>query len=482
MSIDQHVKYDTHFAKYTAEQEIAIEMVQSISYLIQSQSVELVLFRNPLRNISVSKLLKLHAQNLAHPRVDVRLTAALAKLMEGLSLCPATIDVGKLALRWQESAQDEATMVEFLRQELDAFCLADQEQMQAQDVALFGFGRIGRLLCRQLIKQAGRGQQLRLKAIVLRQVDAASLYKRAGLLSSDSVHGDFDAIVEVDVENKTLLINGQLVQIIEANSPEVVDYEAYGLKNALIIDNTGAFRSQAELSRHLVAKGAGKVVLTAPGKDFKNTVFGVNHERLELESERIFSAASCTTNAISPVLDVLQEEFGVRKGHVETIHAYTNDQNLLDNMHSKNRRGRSAATNMVITSTGAGKAVAQVIPSLAGKLTSNAVRVPTPNGSLAILQLELEKEVTSEMVNQAVKSAAQEGKLVNQINYSVEPDLVSSDIIGNDCCSVFDSQATLVSPDGRSVVLYVWYDNEHGYTMQVMRVAKYVSHVFRPVY
>ena len=164
------------------------------------------------------------------------------------------------------------------------------------------------------------------------------------------------------------------------------------------------------------------------------------------------------------------------------MHAYTNDQNLLDNMHKKSRRGRSAAVNMVITETGAGKAVTKVIPELKDKLTANAVRVPTPNGSLAIIHVYLNKETTLDAVNATVRKSALEGDLVNQIYYSISEELVSSDIVGNDCCSVFDSQATIVSPDGKGVVLYVWYDNEFGYTKQVIRLAKYVAKVRRNIY
>ena len=178
----------------------------------------------------------------------------------------------------------------------------------------------------------------------------------------------------------------------------------------------------------------------------------------------------------------MNDKFGVIKGHIETVHAYTNDQNLLDNMHNKPRRGRSAAINMVITSTGAGSAVTKVIPELKDKLTANAVRVPTPNGSLAILSLELAKKTSIEEINAVIKDAALNGDLVNQIYYSFDPELVSSDIIGNTCCSVFDSNATIASLDGKNIVLYAWYDNEFGYTKQVIRLAKYITKVRRAIY
>jgi glyceraldehyde 3-phosphate dehydrogenase len=302
------------------------------------------------------------------------------------------------------------------------------------------------------------------------------------LLRNDSVHGAFKGSVIEDLENKALIINGQIVQMIDASNPEDIDYTKYGINNALIIDNTGVFTNREALSRHLKAKGAGKVLLTAPGKEVPNVVYGINQGTLDVENETIYSAASCTTNAISPVLKVVNDKFGVVKGHIETVHAYTNDQNLLDNMHKKPRRGRSAAINMVITSTGAGNAVTKVIPELKDKLTANAVRVPTPNGSLAILSLELNGTTSVEEMNALIKDAALNGDLVNQIYYSFDPELVSSDIIGNTCCSVFDSNATIVSKDGKNVVLYAWYDNEFGYTKQVIRLAKYVSKVRRAIY
>jgi glyceraldehyde 3-phosphate dehydrogenase len=266
--------------------------------------------------------------------------------------------------------------------------------------------------------------------------------------------------------------------MIAASSPDSIDYTEYGIENALIIDNTGVFRDKDALSLHLKSKGVSKVLLTAPGKGVPNIVFGVNHD-IDIDQNDIFSAASCTTNAITPILEVIQNNLEVVKGHIETIHAYTNDQNLVDNMHSKYRRGRAAALNMVITETGAGKAVTKAIPSLEGKLTSSAIRVPTPNGSLAILNLTVEKACTLESINELIREAAFDSKLVEQIRYSVNNELVSSDIVGDSCPSIYDSPATQISKDGKSIVLYVWYDNEYGYTRQVLRLAKHIAKVRR---
>jgi glyceraldehyde 3-phosphate dehydrogenase len=328
----------------------------------------------------------------------------------------------------------------------------------------------------------GRGEQLRLRAIVTRDKGAAALEKRASLLRVDSVHGTFPGTVEADVEKNALIVNGRTIHMISANNPEDIDYTQYGIDNALLIDNSGAFRDKEQLSRHLKSKGIAKVLLTAPGKGVPNIVHGVNQKLFNPSEVDIFSAASCTTNAIVPVLKVINDQLGIEKGHIETIHAYTNDQNLVDNMHSKYRRGRAAALNMVITETGAGEAVDKVIPGLGPKLSSNAIRVPVPDGSLAILNLTVNKEVTLEEVNEIMREAALHGDLVEQIMYHISNELVSSDIIGNPCPSVFDSQATIVHNDGKSIVLYVWYDNEYGYTRQVMRLSKHIAQVRRKSY
>jgi glyceraldehyde 3-phosphate dehydrogenase len=297
------------------------------------------------------------------------------------------------------------------------------------------------------------------------------------------VHGPFPGTIIEDFENKALIINGHTVKMIAASNPATIDYTAYGIDNAILIDNTGASRDREGLSEHLKSKGIEKVLLTAPGKgDIPNVVYGVNQGAFEHKTETIFSAASCTTNAIVPVLKVIQKNLGISSGHIETIHSYTNDQNLLDNYHKKYRRGRSAALNMVITETGAGSAVTKVIPELAGKLTSNSVRVPTPNVSLAILKLTVETNTSKEDVNSVLRNAALKGELVEQIQYSISNELVSSDLIGNPCASIVDSPATIVANDKRNVILYVWYDNELGYTRQVMSHAKHLADVIRLTY
>jgi glyceraldehyde 3-phosphate dehydrogenase len=301
-------------------------------------------------------------------------------------------------------------------------------------------------------------------------------------LRNDSVHGNFPGTVNTDIKNQSLIINGTTVNMISANNPEDIDYTKYGIKDALVIDNTGAFRDKTALSRHLKSKGVSKVLFTAPGKEIPNIVYGVNHLEYDPDTYDIFSAASCTTNAITPILKVIEEHLGVKSGHIETIHAYTNDQNLVDNFHSKYRRGRAAALNMVITETGAGKAVSKALPQLEGKLTSNAIRVPVPNGSLAILNLEVNSPTSIEQINHLIKTHALEGKLVEQIKFEMSDELVSSDIIGCSAPSIFDSKATIVNNSGNHIVLYVWYDNEYGYSHQVIRLAKYVSKVRRYSY
>lgn len=476
--------YEEGLNAHIERERAAVTLASKTGELMYDKGIELVLFRNHLVDVTTSEILGLHeySKKVVNKPIDIFTTSELAAELMNLDLAPSKIDIGRLASEWLASKDSYSSKKDFLLDKLKNHTKEATNTFEPRDVVLYGFGRIGRLAARELVKQAGKGQQLRLRAIVTRSNSDADIIKRASLLRNDSVHGAFKGSVIEDLENKALIINGQIVQMISASAPEDIDYTAYGIDNALIIDNTGVFTDREALSRHLKAKGASKVLLTAPGKEIPNIVYGINQGTLDVDNENIFSAASCTTNAISPILKVINDKYGIEKGHIETVHAYTNDQNLLDNMHKKPRRGRSAAINMVITSTGAGKAVTKVIPDLKDKLTANAVRVPTPNGSLAILKLTLNSTSNVAEINAVIKDAALNGDLVNQIYYSFDPEMVSNDIIGNTCCSVFDSNATIVAPNGEDVVLYTWYDNEFGYTKQVIRLAKYISKVRRLIY
>jgi glyceraldehyde 3-phosphate dehydrogenase len=297
------------------------------------------------------------------------------------------------------------------------------------------------------------------------------------LLTKDSVHGPFDGTVRVDEENSSLVINGNPVKVIYASGPDKVKYSDYDINDPVVIDNTGIWRDEEALSVH-IKSGASKVILTAPAKgDIKNIVYGVNDSILE-EHDQLISAASCTTNAIVPVLKTINDEFKINGGHIETVHAYTNEQNLIDNFHKKDRRGRGAPLHMVITSTGAVNAVAKALPELKGKLTGNAIRVPTPNVSLAILSLELDKKVSVEIVNDYLRSIAFHSEYREIIGFVNSSEVVSTDFYSSPFATVIDSQATITND--KRVTLYCWYDNEYGYTKQVINLAKKVAKINLP--
>ncbi len=476
--------YEKELAFQADRRKATTEFIKIVSDLWYDRAIEVVLFRNQIIDKNVSDIINLHeyAGQFVQKPISIFDSVELLRAIGDIKLPPSKLDIGKLTYEYHSEESSafhnaKAFIVERLK---DA---RSYPEIAPRDVVLYGFGRIGRLLARELMAKTGKGNQLRLRAIVARGAMTPDvLEKRAALLRTDSVHGPFSGTVEVDAKNRALLINGTTVHLISAEDPASVDYTHYGIQDALIIDNTGAFRDKAALERHLQAQGVSKVLLTAPGKDMPNIVHGVNHRAFLPDSGDIFSAASCTTNAITPVLKVIEDSLGIRKGHLETIHAYTNDQNLVDNMHSKYRRGRAAGLNMVITETGAGEAAAKALPSLKGKLTSNAIRVPVPNGSLAILHLELNQKTSVDGVNTLLKKYALEGDLVEQIKYSLSNELVSTDIIGTSAPAIYDSRATIVSADGKNVVLYVWYDNEFGYAHQVIRLAKYLAKVRRYTY
>jgi glyceraldehyde 3-phosphate dehydrogenase len=477
------LSYQKEVSLQADRRQIGAEFIKIISDLWYEKSIEIVLFRNQLIDKNVSEILNFHeyAGEFVGKPISIFHSVEIAKVIFELNLPPAKLDIGKLTYEYSLEEEKYPNARYFVMDKLRKS--KTSKEIKPKDVVLYGFGRIGRLLARELLSKTGKGDQLRLRAIVTRDKnDATSLEKRASLLRYDSIHGDFMGSVVADVENNALIINGTTVHVISANTPEEIDYTSYGIKNALVIDNTGAFTTQEALSRHLKSKGAHKVLLTAPGKGVPNIVHGVNQNDYNPDEIDIFSAASCTTNAITPILKAIEDTLGVVKGHLETIHAYTNDQNLVDNMHKKYRRGRAAALNMVITETGAGTAVAKAIPSLEGKLTSNAIRVPVPNGSLVVLNLEVNQATSVEKINAIIKKYALEGDLVEQIKYSLNNELVSSDIVGTAAPAIYDSNATIVSKDGKNIVLYIWYDNEFGYSHQVIRLAKYIAKVRRFTY
>lgn len=476
--------YEAELNDWIRHERAALDLIGIVGSLWFERSIELIFFRNKLVDRSASEIMNLHlySKDIVRKPINVENSAMLAKEIQNADVCPSRVDIGKLAYEWSQEKGNFETAGDFINHKLKDL-IGKKHTITPKNVVLYGFGRIGRLAARELIAQAGKGEQLRLRAIVTRGNSDAEIVKRADLLRTDSVHGSFPGTIVEDFEKKALIINGHRVFMIDAKNPEDVDYTAYGIEDALLIDNTGVFRDDKELSRHLKAKGISKVLLTAPAKgNVPNVVYGVNHEASDIKNNAIFSAASCTTNAIMPVLQVIHNKLGISRGHIETVHSYTNDQNLLDNYHAKYRRGRSAALNMVITETGAESALKKVLPQLSGKFTANSVRVPTPNVSLAILSMTIEQEISKEEVNDILKDAALNGALVEQIQYVNSSEFVSTDAIGNPCPSVFDSQATIVGPDKKNIVLYVWYDNEYGYTRQVIRYAKYIAEVRRMVY
>ncbi|MDO8402361.1 MAG: glyceraldehyde-3-phosphate dehydrogenase, partial [Pseudomonas sp.] len=340
-------------------------------------------------------------------------------------------------------------------------------------IAINGYGRIGRCFLRALQESA-----LRDAVSVVAINEPADIDSMAYLTRFDSTHGRFPG--SVAVRGRQLHIDDQAIAVSHARTPDGVDWRALGID--LLVEASGQYASRTELNAFLAA-GCPRILLSHPGhsaEDVDRTiVFGSNHESLTGD-ERIVSAASCTTNAIVPVLKAVNDKFGIVNGHVETVHSYTNDQNLIDNFHKGDRRGRSAALNMVITETGAATAAAKALPELAGKLTGNAIRVPTPNVSMAILNLNLEKATTREEINEYLRQMAMHSDLHKQIDYVNSQEVVSTDFVGSRHAGVVDAEAT-ITQDNR-VVLYVWYDNEFGYSCQVVRVMEDMAGVNPPAF
>ncbi|MEP0071283.1 MAG: glyceraldehyde-3-phosphate dehydrogenase [Marinomonas sp.] len=426
----------------------AESMIPLLGKLGREKSVKIELAGNPLMADSVTGLMAAFDQ---YPELDFTQVYQVLEQVLASDISHTVVEL--------ESLLAEADI---------ASVLAAKPKGGAETpVVLYGFGRIGRLLARRMCTLGHTIPGMNLAAIVVRKACDNDLSKRASLLKYDSVHGVYEGLVKVDEINQTLVINGSPVKIIYASDPAEVDYQAHGIDDALLVDNTGRWRDRDGLNVHLNRPGISRVVLTAPGKEMKNIVFGVNDSDVA-EDDRIISAASCTTNAITPILSVLENEYGIESGHVETVHAYTNDQNLIDNIHKGDRRGRAAGMNMVMTETGAAKAVSKAIPTLEGKLSGSAIRVPVINVSIAVLSLNLKSAASAEEINQLLKRASNSAELTGQIGYSDGADAVSSDFIGSQQAGILDSLSTKVRDN--QAILYVWYDNEYGYSCQVVRL------------
>jgi glyceraldehyde 3-phosphate dehydrogenase len=470
---------DTHLDHWKHGQELAEAMVPLLGKLYRDSGIVPMVYGRSIANSSTIDILKAHryVRQIEGEELSIEHSFPLLEALAQMQLSPARVDLGKLTVGWLNQGSP-APIADFLRRELAEIVDQPKLDRQPKDVVLYGFGRIGRLLARILIERTGGGSVMRLRAIVVRKGKGGDLQKRASLLRRDSVHGPFNGTITVDEEQNAILANGNMIKVIYSDSPSSVDYTAYGINDALIVDNTGIWKDEEGLGQHLQCSGASKVLLTAPAQgDIKNIVYGVNNDMVG-DDEPIVSAASCTTNAITPVLKAINDRYGIENGHVETVHAYTNDQNLIDNYHKAERRGRAAALNMVITSTGAAKAVSKALPELEGKLTGNAIRVPTPNVSMAIMNLNLNSPVDRESVNAFLREVALYSELQEQIDYTASTELVSSDLVGSRHAGVVDAEATIAT--GNRVTLYVWYDNESGYSSQVVRLMRQMAGIRYP--
>lgn len=475
-------KPDQCLGEWIDREALAEAMIPLIGQLYRNNNVVTSIYGRGLINRSVIAILKAHrfARHRLGDELSVHDSYAILKTMSELKLGAASVDLGKMVAKFHAQGNGRS-LEQFVKDELaEVTGKQNGVKREGTDVVLYGFGRIGRLLARILIEKTGGGDGLRLRAIVVRKGAENDLSKRASLLRRDSVHGPFEGTITVDEENNAIIANGNLIQVIYSNDPASVDYTQYGIKNALLVDNTGKWRDAEGLGQHLKCPGIARVILTAPGKgELKNIVHGINHGDITPD-DKIISAASCTTNAIVPVLKAMNDKFGINNGHVETVHSYTNDQNLIDNFHKGSRRGRSAPLNMVLTETGAAKAVAKALPELKGKLTGNAIRVPTPNVSMAILNLNLEKATSREEINEYLRQMAMHSELHKQIDFVQSQEVVSTDFVGSRYAGVVDAEATICN-DNR-VVLYVWYDNEFGYSCQVVRVMEEMAGVNPPAF
>ncbi len=333
-------------------------------------------------------------------------------------------------------------------------------------IGINGFGRIGRIFFRSALKDSEFNEKFEVVAVN----DLTDTKNLAYLLKYDSVHGVLDA--KVEAKDGSIAVDGKELKVLSQRDPEKLPWKELGVE--MVLESTGRFRDREGATKHLKA-GAKKVIISAPAKNPDVTiVLGANEQLYDKEKHDIISMASCTTNCLSPMVKILNDRYGLKRGFMTTIHAYTNDQQLLDLPHSKWRRGRAAAASIIPTTTGAADAIGEVMPELNGRLTGVAMRVPVTCGSITDLSVELEKEVTRDQVNQAYKEAA-DNELKGILQYT-EDELVSSDIVDNPHSCILDGLSTTVLGDKSSMVKVLgWYDNEWGYSTRLVDLFKYLA-------
>ncbi|WP_422079742.1 glyceraldehyde-3-phosphate dehydrogenase [Ulvibacterium sp.] len=480
----EHMKsYQKESAFQADRRKATTEFIKIVSDLWYDKAIEVVLFKNQIIDKNVSDIIHLHeyAGEFVQKPISIFDSLEILRTVNDLRLPPSRLDIGKLTYEYHSDGNNFNDVKAFVVDKLKG--ANKSTHVGPKDVVLYGFERIGRLLARELLVQVAKDAQLRLRAVVIRErLNAETLEKKANLLSMDRVHGRFMGTLDIDPENNLLIINGTPVHFIQADKPEDIDYTQYGISDALVIDNAVAFRCQHELDRHLKSKGAGKVLLTAPGREVPNIVHGVNHQDYDSDYTHIYSASSCTINAITPILKVMEDSLGIKKGHLEIIRTYTHDQDMMDDPYENYGFGKITAPDITLVKTCAGRNAAKILPSLKGKLTANAIHVPAPSGSLAVLNLEVKNRTSLDGINTIVKKYALEGDLVEQIKYSLSKEMVCSDTVGTSASTIYDSNATIVSKNGKNIVLYIWYNNECGYIHQVIRLSKHIAKVKRYTY
>lgn len=474
MTIDQNERQ-----VFNEKLDLAHEMIPIIKRLHRDYNVVLSIFSQALLGADDIGVVRAHrfARHVVDRPLSMQSTLDILRVLDSLELVPASLDLGSLVVRFNRDP--EGDLEAFLRAQLTDI-IDKRSARHHRDVVLYGFERVGRMIARLLIARDSEYAGPRLRAIVVppRGNDTVSI---GALLRRDSVHGQFAGSVIVDEEAGTVTANGVEIQVITTEDAASVDYAAHGIEHAIVVDNSRESQDRAGLEQHLAASGVERVVLVGRGEgDVKNVVYGINdHEITDDQAGKVVATASCTTNAVATILSALDGRYGIRHAHIESVHAYTSDQSLLDEYHSSPRRGRAANLNIVPASTGAEQAVAEVLPALQGKVTAAAVRVPVPDVSMAALNLALDKNVDRDGLNNYLRKVSLYSTMKQQVDFTTSPTVVSSDFAGSDYNCIVDGATTMAHDNHVSV--RIWYDNDVSHARQSLRIIEHIAGARRTV-
>ncbi|MEN1783906.1 MAG: glyceraldehyde-3-phosphate dehydrogenase [Bacteroidota bacterium] len=472
-SFEKELGFKAHMRKAT------VEFIKMVSDLWYDRAISIVLFKHEVIDKNVSTILNLHqyAGEFVQKPISIFDAVEILRAIADLKLPPSKIDIGKLTYEFHSETNGHDHIKTFIQDKLKE--AHKSKATHPKYIVLYGFEQISQLLTRELTRNAGLSNQLRLRAIVTNdRTDFSSLANRALQLRTTPPYGQFNGTITIDEKKQALIINGVTVYFINTKEPHEVDYTRYDISEALVVDTRDKVTPKKSIAAPLKAKGIAKVLLASWSDTVPMIVYGVNHKDYPPTKTKVCATGSCRANAIAPILKVIEDSLGIVKGHIDIMGA----DGVSTGVDAVKPINNTPKAYGIIATSNTAEVLSSILPTLKGKLSSNTIHTPISQGYLAALHLTTNQKTSAKAVNTIVKKYALEGDLVEQITYALNSAPIPNDAIGTAAPCIYDSSATTVSKDGKSLTLYIWYHAEHGYAHQIIRLAKYLAQVGRYTY